>query len=330
MRKTKLLAFLMIVLSVLLAACNGSTNSADGQAEEVKTESGYPKKPVTIYNPFSAGGPADLLLREFASKAEKKIGQKVIIINETGGAGLTMYSKLAKEKPDGYTLGLMGTTLFAVNPLVQDLDHSPDDFNLVSSLMGFPYVVAIREDAPYKDFNELIEYSKKHELTFASPALVLSGFGEIINKEEDYKLKWKTVNYKGGAEASAAVLGKHADLFIGAPGNVLGAVESGDIKVVAALNEKGISSMKDVPTLKELGYDLVLDAQMGLGGPKGLPDDVKQVWSEVVSKTLKDKELQAFANKIQMDLVDVNPDELDGYFKHQKTQFSEVIPRITE
>lgn len=328
-----------ICLLLLLAACGGNnaTNSSTTDKNESASNSkekgsDYPKKPVTLMLSFSAGGSTDLFTRQLAEIAEEHLGQKIIIKNETGGGGLTMYSTLMKAKPDGYTMAMgMGTTLYAINPHLKLMDFSGDDFTLVAPILGYQYVIAASKDAPFQTFEELIEYSKTNKVTVASSAITNSLFAELINKAEDFKLNWEIVNFKGAGESTAALLGGHVDISLDPPITMLGPWESGDLNLLATLNEERSAALPDVPTLKELGYEnLVLNAVAGIGGPAGLPEDVVAKWEEVIQKTAEDPRLKEFADKNSFTILKMSQKEVMDYLAGMTDEFGSVVDRVTK
>ncbi|RKQ35735.1 tripartite tricarboxylate transporter substrate binding protein [Oceanobacillus halophilus] len=312
----------ILLLVLILSACSdGASDSGD---------SDYPKKPVTLMLPYGSGGTTDLYFREFTNIAEEHLGQRIVIKNETGGGGLSMYSSLVNADPDGYTMAAgMGTSLYAINPHLDLMDHDGDDFTLVSPAMQYQYVFVAPSDAPYQTFEELIEYSKENSLTFAASSTTNHLFAETVNKAENFDLQWKIVNYTSDSESIAAVLGGHVDFTLVSPIAVSGSEQAGDINYLAVTPEK-FESHPDVPTMDELGYDLDITAMIGIGGPKGLPSEVEAKWEDVINKTLKDPKLIEFAAKNHYTLPNMSQEEMDNFFTKQRERFGEVIDRVVE
>ncbi|WP_087972408.1 tripartite tricarboxylate transporter substrate binding protein [Oceanobacillus rekensis] len=320
-KKTVLGIFIAILLSLLVACSSESSGSGD---------SDYPKKPVTLMLPYGSGGTTDLYFREFTNIAEEHLGQRIIIKNETGGGGLSMYSTLATADTDGYTMAAgMGTSLYAINPHLELMEHDGEDFTLVSPAMQYQYVFVAPSDAPYQTFEELIEYSKENPLTFAASSTTNHLFAETINKAENFDLQWKIVNYTSDSESIAAVLGGHVDFTLVSPIAVAGSEQAGDINYLAVSPEK-FESHPDVPTMDELGYELDITAMIGIGGPKGLPEDVVAKWDDVIKKTLEDPKLIEFAAKNYYTLPNMSQEEMDDFFTNQRERFGEVIDRVVE
>ncbi len=308
----------------ILVACSEESSSSDG-------ESDYPKRPVTMMVPYGAGGTTDLYFREFINIAEEHLGQRIIIKNETGGGGLSMYSTLANEKPDGYTVaGGMGTSLYGINPHLNLMEQDEDDFILVRPVMEYMHVIAASKDAPFQTFEELLEYSKDNKVTYASSSTTNAIMAELINQEEDFELQWEAVNYSSAAETTSGVLGGHVDFTLDTITPMLGSIQSGDINLLAVIPDTKLETHPDVPTLKELGYEFDMSAMIGIGGPTGLPENVVEKWEEVISKTMEDPRLVEFAKKNNYILPDLNSEEVKEYFDNQREQFGQVIDRVVE
>ncbi|RKQ35734.1 tripartite tricarboxylate transporter substrate binding protein [Oceanobacillus halophilus] len=323
MYKKIIFSVIFVSMIFILIACSEESSSGG--------ESDYPKRPVTLMIPYGAGGTTDLYFREFISIAEEHLGQRIIIKNETGGGGLSMYSTLSNAEPDGYTVaGGMGTSLFAINPHLDLMEQDEDDFILIRPVMEYMHVIAASKDAPFQTFEELIEYSKDNEITYASSSTTNALMAELINQEENFELQWETVNYSSAAETTSGVLGGHVDFTLDTISAMLGSVQSGDINVLAVIPDTKLETHPDVPTLKELGYDFDMSAMIGVGGPSGLPENVIEKWEDVISKTMEDPRLEDFAKKNNYILPDLNTQEVKEYFDNQRKQFGQVIDRVVE
>ncbi|AXF55381.1 tripartite tricarboxylate transporter substrate binding protein [Salicibibacter kimchii] len=318
----KIISLSSIMLLMVLVACSeGSSGDA----------SDYPRQPVTITIPYGAGGTTDMFFREFADIAEEHLGQNIMIENETGGGGLSMYSSLVSAEPDGYTMaGGMGNTLYAINPHLDLMEQDGDDFTHILPVMGYQYVIVASTDAPFQTFDELIEYSKNNSIDFATPSMNNTIFAELINQEENFDLQWNTVNYEDDGETLAAILGGHVDFAITSPVSVSGAEEAGDINFLAVTHEEEIANYPDVSTLQDLDYNLDLNAMIGIGGPDGLPDEVVSKWEEVISKTLEDPRLEEFAENNSYSIPEMDRQEAEEHYEDLREQFGEVIDRVTE
>ena len=135
--------------------------------------SDYPNKPIQLVSPYGAGGDSDLTARVWAEFAKKKLGQPVVVVNKTGGGGLTGSLFAAKAKPDGYTLFLAQAGPNIIIPLTaKGANYSFDSFDYIARIMVANCAVVVNKDAPWNNLKEFEAAAKKEpgKLVFASPA----------------------------------------------------------------------------------------------------------------------------------------------------------------
>jgi tripartite-type tricarboxylate transporter receptor subunit TctC len=230
----------------------------------------YPERPIKMIVPWAAGGDTDNIFRPFAPLLQKQLGQTVVITN-IGGASGTKGAKEAKESPaDGYTLYAVHDYIHSTYYTgVADVNYT--DFEPICLIASTPSVLTASAKTPWKDWKELLADAKARPgqitvgATLAStshffPALVEIGAG----------IKFKYVSYEGLAPRMNAILGGHIDLT---DSNLTqkGKVEAGQLRFIAIATEKRHPEMPGVPTLKELGVNVVYDVNRGIMAPKGTP-----------------------------------------------------------
>jgi tripartite-type tricarboxylate transporter receptor subunit TctC len=233
----------------------------------------YPERPIKMIVPWAAGGDTDNIFRPFAPLLQKHIGQTVVIAN-VGGASGTKGGKEAKDSPpDGYTL-------YAVHDYIHSTywagvaDVNYTDFEPVCLISSTASVLTASPKTPWKTFNEFIADAKKRPGQITVGATLASTshfFPALIEKQTGAKLKY--VSYEGLAPRMNAILGGHVDLT---DSNLTqkGKVEAGQLKFLAIATEKRHPEMPSVPTLKEMGVNVVFDVNRGIMLPKGTPQDV--------------------------------------------------------
>jgi tripartite-type tricarboxylate transporter receptor subunit TctC len=233
----------------------------------------YPDRPVKLVVPWAAGGDTDNIFRPFVPGLQKALGQTVVIAN-VGGASGTRGAKEVKDSPaDGYTL-------YAVHDYIHSTywagvaDVKYTDFEPICMISSTPSVLTASPKTPWKTMQELINDAKKRpgEITVgATLASTSHFFPALIEKVTGAKFKY--VSYEGLAPRMNAILGGHIDLT---DSNLTqkGKVEAGQLKFLAIATEKRHKSMPNVPTLKELGVNVVYDVNRGILAPKGTPGDV--------------------------------------------------------
>jgi tripartite-type tricarboxylate transporter receptor subunit TctC len=233
----------------------------------------YPERPIKMIVPWAAGGDTDNIFRPFAPLLQKHIGQPVVVAN-VGGASGTKGAKEAKDSPaDGYTL-------FAVHDYIHSTyyagvaDVRYSDFEPICLLSSTPSVLTASPKTPWKSWQELLADAKARpgQITVGATLASTSHFFPALI-EKAAGIKFKYVSYEGLAPRMNAILGGHIDLT-DANLTQKGKVEAGQLKFLAIATEKRSPEMPNVPTLKELGINVVYDVNRGIVVPKGTPPDV--------------------------------------------------------
>ena len=243
----------------------------------------YPDRPIKLIVPWAAGGDTDNIFRPFAPLLQKHIGQPIVIAN-VGGASGTVGAREAKgSAADGYTLyavhDYIHLTYYAG---IADVKYS--DFEPVCLLAATPSVLTSSPKTPWKTFQEFVADAKARPGQISVGATLGSTshiFPATVEKAAGIKLKF--VSYEGLAPRMNAILGGHIDLT---DSNLTqkGKVDAGQLKFLAIASEKRHPDMPDVPTLKELGHNIVYEVVRGILVPKGTPEPVRAKLGEACQK----------------------------------------------
>lgn len=233
----------------------------------------YPDRPIKLIVPWAAGGDTDNIFRPFAPLMQKHVGQTVVIAN-VGGASGTKGAKDAKDSPpDGYTL-------FAVHDYIHSTfytgvaDVNYTDFEPICMIASTASVLTASPKTPWTDWKGLVADAKARPGQISVGATLGSTshfFPALVEKAAGIKFKY--VSYEGLAPRMNAILGGHIDLT---DSNLTqkGKVDAGQLRFIAIAAEKRDPGMPNVPTLKELGVNVVYDVNRGVLAPKGTPADV--------------------------------------------------------
>jgi len=243
----------------------------------------YPDRAIKMIVPWAAGGDTDNIFRPFAPLMQKHIGQTVVIAN-VGGASGTVGAREAKGSPaDGYTLyavhDYIHLTYYAG---IADVKYT--DFEPICLLAGTPSVLTASTKTPWKDWKGFVADAKARPGQISVGATLGSTshiFPAMVEKAAGIKLKY--VSYDGLAPRMNAILGGHIDLT---DSNLTqkGKVDAGQLRFLAIASAKRDPGMPDVPTLKELGHDIVFEVVRGLLVPKGTPAPVRAKLGDACAK----------------------------------------------
>ncbi len=286
--------FRMVVCLMVMTLLFGLFVSTAGAA--------YPEKEILLIIQAAPGGVSDAVGRAMAAAAQEFLGVPITPTNITGAAGAIAMGKLKSSPPDGYTVGYVPVELSMVKALGY-ADISPDDFDLIMRTNIVPAALTVRADAPYKTFEEFVQYAKNN------PGAILvgtSGTGSIwhiagLALEEAIGTQFTFVPFDGAAPSVAALLGKHINAVTCSPSEVLSGVQAGELNILAVLGAERTQLFPDVPTAQELGYDINVMAWGGFALPKGVPKEVydkiadafyKAFQSETFTKVMKERGIQ--------------------------------------
>ncbi|WP_249140656.1 tripartite tricarboxylate transporter substrate binding protein [Bradyrhizobium manausense] len=252
----------------------------------------YPNRPIRLLHGFAAGGAADTLARIVSEGLSKRLGQPVIVEAKPGAGGNIAAAAVANAAPDGYTLGLVTGAHAISGALYKTLAYHPtDSFEMVSTLVYYALVVAVRADHPAKTLPDLIALAKQKpdEISFGSVGFGSTHHlaGELLNTTAGIKMVH--VPYRGDAPSATALLGGEVPVIVGTTVLLAGQIESGAIRGLAVTSPTRTGLLPNVPSVAEAGlegYDVRTWA--GLLAPKGTPADIVTRLNREVASMLGD------------------------------------------
>lgn len=271
-----------LVLSAGLAAAAGSASAQE-----------YPINPVTLVTHSSAGGGTDVFLREMSGFLGKAMGTTFVVENVTGGSGSNAMAKLAQSPADGSIF--YGTTPTYINTsLLSNLDFDYTDLEGVVNVFMDPQIVFVKADSPYKTLGDLIAAAK------ADPTSVRFGVTTPGSLDRQVMEKFRkltgitspVITHDGGGELLISVLNGTVTVAIGEIQELSAQIEAGELRLLASYTEERLPTFPDVPTAREDGVDLVVTKFRGIAGPKGLPQEIKDLWVEGVERALADPDFK--------------------------------------
>jgi len=261
----------------------------------------FPDKPITIICQFSAGGTTDLSLRVLANFASGELGVPVNVVNKAGGGGVIAYGYLAKTEPDGYTLGGFSGGACAIAPRLSKVDFdTKNDFDFIIKYAEYFLSSGVRADSPWENLDDLIKYAKEHpgEIKYGSSGVNSSTF--FTTEALAYKagIDITHVPFKGGSAAATALLGGHIDMITCA--EVAELAKSGQLRMLIQYGDVKHKDFPDVPTAKDLGFDLGLNSSLGIAGPKGIPEDRIQILHDAFKNALEQPAFIKLLDRLSM------------------------------
>ncbi|MCU0920921.1 MAG: tripartite tricarboxylate transporter substrate binding protein [Burkholderiaceae bacterium] len=258
---------------------------------------GFPTKTVTIVVPFPPGGALDIVARGLAEQMRTDLGQQVIVDNRAGAGGTVGSGAVARAAPDGYTilLGSVATHAIAAG-LYPKLPYDPiADFAPITQLTSSPLVLVVPSQLATANVAELIALAKSQpgKMNYASTGngTAVHIAGEAFRKAAGIDVLH--VPYKGGAQATTALLSGEASFMVGNPQLVMAFTQGGKLRALAVTGASRIEALPGVPTLKEAGVPGVeITTWFGLWAPKGTPQPVIDRLNASARKALASAEVK--------------------------------------
>jgi len=270
----------------------------------VQAQDKFPSRSIELIVPFPPGGATDVQARTLGAAASKVLGQSVVIVNAPGASATLGPASMARSaKPDGYTLSFTPASLFRL-PHLQQVNFDPlQDFTYIIGLTSYTYGLVVPMDSKWKTVADLIADAKTRPGQITYGAIGVSGSGNIAMERfaKASGTKFNFAPFQGAADVTQAVIGRHIDLV--SDGSLGTMSDTGKLRVIATATEKRVERFPDVPTLKELGYDVVIQSILGIGGPKGMDPKVVQILHDAFRTAMDDpsyrKALQAQAQPVE-------------------------------
>jgi len=266
--------------------------AALGLASLAAQAQNYPNRPITLIVPWPAGGSTDTHLRKLSELAAKNLGQPIVVENKPGAGGMLGPAGMAANaKPDGYTLSQLTIAAFR-QPHMQKVDYDPlKDFTYIIGVSGYTFGLVVKNDSPYKTFQDVITYAKAHPGEFSYSSTGTGTSPHLLMEEMAYKagVKLNHIPFKGNADSTQALMGGHVMAQSDATG--WGKfVDAGTFRLLVTFGEN--RTRWGAPTAKELGYDVVSYSPYGIVGPRGMDPKVVKILHDAFKKASEDPENQ--------------------------------------
>jgi tripartite-type tricarboxylate transporter receptor subunit TctC len=255
----------------------------------------YPVRQISLIIPTAPGGSASISGQILSEALKKQLGKMLVINYKPGAAQALGTEQVLKARPDGYTLGYSFEPDLASKIVLdgKQLPFGKDDFFNIGATAFAPYLLWVKIDAPWRDFDELIAYGRKNELSYGSAGVGAMNhiYVELIARKTGIKVNH--VPYAGGGPATTALLGGHVNMAVGSIGRMKQYLDSGMVRPLVVLAAERIPEAKDVPTTKEKGFAIEGYVYHRLFGPKGMPQAVMDRLTAAFEKAVADPEFQS-------------------------------------
>ena len=291
----------------------------------------YPERPVTMLIGYPAGGLVDVVARLVAEGMKPKFPKGLVVQTKPGAAGSVAVTELVRTQPDGYTFILTPHSALVIAPQLQELAYrTPDDYLPFINLVSYYPMIAVRSESQYKTIQDLVSdaKSKPGAIRVGSPG---EGTSSHLNLEEFMRLagiKMIHAPYQGWAHSSVAVLGGHIDAVVAQPGELKGQVDGKRMRVLVNFTPQRHPVFPDVPTARELGWDVSNGVWYLLMVPKSTPASVVKYLHDAAKEAIDDPKFAKIMAERGID-VDYRPaDKLRADLVREFKTHNDILRRI--
>jgi tripartite-type tricarboxylate transporter receptor subunit TctC len=325
MKSKSLRTFFFMVLALMLLICVNGRSPA--LAED------FPSKPISIIVAWAPGSGTDIGARILASIAPRYFDVPVNVHNITGGGGTIGTRHVAKAIPDGHTLLFgWGGGEHTTAPYLRKVPFDTlKDFVPIILVTHMPPVIVAKKEAPFNSIEELIKVAKGNPPGKLKYGASGTGTGtDLVPVVLGIKagVKFTSVPFTGSGPTVSAVVGGHVDFGSVPIGAAASLVEAGDLKALAISSAERFPSAKEIPTFRELGYDITLDSLKGLAAPAGTPKDRIAILHDKFKKCLDDKQMKKLMSSMMLDIMYEGPDQYRATVERLIKDYGEILKKI--
>lgn len=289
----------------------------------------FPDRPIDLIVPFAPGGGSGITaeLMKTIITDHKLSPQPVTLTYKPGASGQVGWTYLATRKREGgYAIATATASFNTGFVFGKQVQIKPTDFTPIALMLLDTAMVVTQPNSKFKTMKDVIEFAKKNP-----NAVRISGTGAtggeaigtaLINDALGIKLNY--IPFNSGGEASAALLGGHVELAISNPNELVPHIEAKKMVPLAVMSRERLAIMKNVPTFKELGYDVVYDQGRGVVAPAGIPEEHKKVLEEMMKKITQTKEWSDYAQKNAMTVTFQDSAQYTKFLDEERAKLQKV------
>ncbi len=319
-----------LLLGSFAAAAAAATGTASLLAPRIARAAGeYPDRPITFICPWPVGGTADQSMRALCQVASGILKQSIVVENRAGASGMIGTKALARANPDGYTIGQIPISVTRFSQLGMLQLDPRSELTYLARTSGQTFGIAVPAGSRFKTLADVVAEAKANpgRITYAHAGI---GGATHVGMEQfalAAGIKFNAVAYKGGSQALQDVLANQVDLLADSS-SWAPHVEAGKLRLLATWGEQRTPRFKDTPTLKELGYNVVVEAPNGIGAPKGLPPAIEMKLREAFRAAVASTEFKNVAARLDAPIMYLDGPDYKKYVASVYEQETQLIRRL--
>jgi tripartite-type tricarboxylate transporter receptor subunit TctC len=302
----KQLGILVVVALLALSIAAAGASAAD-----------YPRKPINVLIGFAPGGGSDVMLSMVRPLLEKNLKTTLIPVYKPGAGSDIALTELASSKGDGYTTVISCTPQVPINPIVRQTQYKISDMLMAANVVSDPGILVVRTESPFKTVADFAKAAKEQpgKLSVGVSSAPGDDWFAVHMFEEAAKVDLNIVTFSGDGPSWQAALAGHTEGSFNNLSIVYSQVKGGKLRALAIMTDKRSPFLPDVPTFKELGFNVTSGSSRGFAFPKDTPKPIVNTFATAVKQVMDSAEFKGNADKTAFPSDYQNPEEYTAYIK---------------
>lgn len=287
----------------------------------------YPDKAIEMIIHMGAGSAPDIEGRVFASELSKVLGKPVVPINREGGGGAVAYTHVKNSRPDGYTIAWNSMSILSCTN-IGNVPFDYDALDQIGQVMTQPMWFTVREDAKWKTIQDFVADAKKDPGKFKVASAGTGSSTHLAALALDQFAGIQVIHIPMGAvRQTTALLAGEVDACFSVSSQVIDLIKAKKLRFLLSTGETRISVYPEVPTMKEAGYDVVLELFRGVSVPKGTPPEVKAKLEDALMKAANTKAMKDLGERTGLIIVTRNAADFENYLAKADKLIKEILKK---
>ncbi|HEY4249886.1 MAG TPA: tripartite tricarboxylate transporter substrate binding protein [Roseomonas sp.] len=269
-----------------------------------------PDRPITMIVAFAPGGGTDVAARTLARAMEKDLGQSVVVVNRPGAGGEIGWSELARARPDGATIGFINTPNIVTIPIERRARYRLEDFAPIANIVDDPGGYWVAQNSPIRSLADLVREarSKPGQLAYGTTGVGSDDHLATLAFERQANIRLLHVPFAGSSQVRNAIMGNSIQIASMNMGEGLNDMRNGLLRPLGQMSAERWAPVREVPTFRELGFDVIQGSMRGVAAPAGMPLPVLNRIALSVQHALDDEEFKRSAAQQDLPLRYLGPD----------------------
>jgi putative tricarboxylic transport membrane protein len=291
----------------------------------------YPNRPIDLIIPYAPGGGSGItgeVMKKIITD-EKLSPQPISITYKPGASGQLGWTYLAAHKGNAHMIAT-ATQSFSYGFVLKQMQVGPQDFTPIAMMLVDTQLMVASPQSGYKTMQDIINASRKSpgSIKVGGTGSAGSDANLLAMIENAAKIKLNYIPFKSGGEVNAAILGGHVDAALGNPNELAGYVEAGKLVPLVVFSDDRVPGLKNVPTMKQAGYDVVSRSTRGVVAPAGIKPNEEQFLVEMMKKVTQSKEWKEYADKNMMTVKFLGGKDYASYLEKERTDLTALLKSI--